>query len=30
VGLDHAFLAVTRQAAVEEEGRPKKGISIPA
>jgi len=27
--LAHAFLAVTRRAAVEEQGSPKKGISIP-
>jgi SRSO17 transposase len=27
--LAHAFLAVTRRTAVEEEGSPKKGISIP-
>jgi SRSO17 transposase len=27
--LAHAFLAVTRQAAIEEEGSPKKGISTP-
>jgi SRSO17 transposase len=26
--LAHAFLAVTRRAAAEEEGSPKKGISI--
>jgi SRSO17 transposase len=28
--LAHAFLAVTRRATVEEEGSPKRGISIPA
>jgi SRSO17 transposase len=28
--LAHAFLAVTRQAAIEEEGSPKKGISTRA
>ena len=28
--LAHAFLAITRRAAVEEERTPKKGISIPA